>query len=128
MEQLSGQSVDIVRKEVVLGLTAYSLLRGLMAVAAIQARRLPLELSFAQCRRRILEAWRNLPPAPSAAEVAQAVARLMSRLGRCLLPKRTRERFEPRAVWGRPQVYPKIKGSRAQARVAWMEMLKNQKS
>jgi len=128
MEQLSGQSVDIVRKEVVLGLTAYSLLRGLMAVAAIQARRLPLDLSFAQCRRRILEVWRNLPPAPSAAEVAQAVARLMSRLGRCLLPKRTRERFEPRAVWGRPQVYPKIKGSRAQARAAWMEMLKNQKS
>ena len=128
MAQLNGHSVDIVRKELVLGLTAYNLLRGLMGVAAIQAHRLPLELSLAQCGRRMLDACRSLGPGTSAAEVEHMMARLLSRLGRCVLPKRKRERFEPRAIWGRPQVYPKIKGSREEARQTWMELLKNQKS
>lgn len=128
MEQLDGQSVDIVRKELVLGLTAYNLLRGLMGVAAIRAQRLPLELSLAQCWRRTLEAYRSLSPRASSAEVARVLEHLLIRLGRCVLPKRTQERFEPRAVWGRPRVYPTIKGSRDKARQAWMELLKNKKS
>lgn len=128
MEQLDGQSVDIVRKELVLGLAAYNLLRGLMGVAAIQAQRLPLELSLAQCWRRTLDACRGLPPTASPAEVERVLDRLLVRLGRCVLPKRKRERFEPRAVWGRPRVYPSIKGSREEARQAWMELLKNKKS
>ncbi len=128
MEQLDGKSVDIVRKELVLGLTAYNLLRGLMGVAALRAQRLPLELSLAQCWRRTLDACRGLSPTASPAEVERVLDRLLVRLGRCVLPKRKRERFEPRAVWGRPRVYPTIKGSREEARQAWMELLKNKKS
>jgi hypothetical protein len=128
MEQLAGHSVDIVRKELVLGLTAYNLLRGLMGVAAIQAHRLPLELSLAQCWRRMLDASRSLGPETSTADVERVMDRLLRRLGRCVLPKRKRERFEPRAIWGRPQVYPKIKGSREEARQTWLKLLKNQKS
>lgn len=128
MEQLDGQSVDIVRKELVLGLTAYNLLRGLMGVAAIRARRWPLELSLAQCWRRSVDACRSLSPAASPAEVERVVDQLLIRLGRCVLPKRKRQRFEPRAVWGRPRVYPTLKGSREEARQAWMESLKNKKS
>ncbi len=128
MEQLTGQSVDIVRKELVLGLTAYNLLRGLMGVAAIRAQHLPLELSLAQCWRRILDACRSVVPATSPVEMDQLVDRLLVRLGRCVLPKRKRERFEPRAIWGRPQKYPRIKGSREAARTAWMELLKTKES
>jgi hypothetical protein len=128
MEQLDGQSVDIVRKELVLGLTAYNLLRGLMGVAAIQAHRLPLELSLAQCWRRTLEAMRGLSPAASPAELERVGERLFIRLGRCVLPKRKRERFEPRAVWGHRNVYPKIRGSREETRQAWMDLLRNKKS
>jgi len=128
MEQLDGQSVDIVRKELALGLTAYNLLRGLMGVAAIQAQRMPLELSLAQCWRRTLEAYRSLSLRASSTEAAQVLERLLLRLGRCVLPKRKQERFEPRALWGRPRVYPTIKGSREKARQTWMELLKNKKS
>lgn len=128
MEQLDGQSVDIVRKELILGLTAYNLLRGLMGMAAIRAQRLPLELSLAQCWRRTMDAWRSLPPSASPAEVERVLDRLLVRLGRCVLPKRKRERFEPRAVWGRPRVYPTIKGSREEARKDWMELLRNKES
>ncbi len=128
MEQLTGQSVDIVRKELVLGLTAYNLLRGLMGVAAIRAQHLPLELSLAQCWRRTLDAGRSVGPAISPAGIEPIVERLLVRLGRCVLPKRKRQRFEPRMVWGRPQKYPRIKGSREAARTAWMELLKNKES
>jgi hypothetical protein len=128
MEELDGQSVDIVRKELVLGLTAYNLLRGLMGVAAIQAQRLPLELSLAQCWRRTLDAMRSLPLVASPVEVERVAERLLIRLGRCVLPKRKRERFEPRAVWGHRNVYPKIRGSREETRQAWMGLLRNKKS
>ncbi len=128
MEELDGQSVDIVRKELVLGLTAYNLLRGLMSVAAMQAHRLPLELSLAQGWRRTLDAMRSLPLAVSPAEVERVAERLLIRLGRCVLPKRKRARFEPRAVWGHRNVYPKIRGSRAETRQAWMDLLRNTES
>ena len=128
MEQLDGQSVDIVRKELSLGLAAYNLVRGLMGVAALRTQRLPLELSLAQCWRRTFEACRSLVPWAAPAEVAQAVECLLRRLGHCVLPKRQRARFEPRAVWGRPRVYPTIKGSREQARQEWMQLLRNKES
>jgi hypothetical protein len=128
MEQLESRSVDLVRKELGLGLTAYNLLRGLMGVAAVLAERAPLELSLAQCWRRTLDAGRGLAPTASPDDILRVLDRLLIRLGRCLLPKRSHERFEPRAVWGRPRVYPTIKGSRELARQKWMEFLRNKKS
>ena len=124
MEALEGKSVDIVRKELLLGLLAYNLLRGLMAIAAIQAQRSPLELSLAQCWRRATDACRSLPQGASSDQVERVLSRLLVRLGNCVLPKRKRERFEPRAVWGKPRVYPSIKGSRDQARQAWLDSMK----
>ena len=84
----------------------------------------PLELSLAQCWRRTVDACRGLPLNASSGEIEKVLNRLLERLGRCVLPKRKREHFEPRAVWGRPEVYPTIKGSRDTARQAWMETLK----
>ncbi len=124
MERLDGKSVDLVRKELYLGLTAYNLLRGLMGIAALHARRSPLELSLAQGWRRTVDACRGMSLNASSDEIVKVLNRLLERLGRCVLPKRKRERFEPRAVWGRPRVFPTIKGSREQARQAWLEQLK----
>jgi hypothetical protein len=123
MNHLDGKSVDMVRKEPYLGLLAYNLLRGLMTLAAQRAGRLPLELSLAQCWRRVQEACRTVTAGTAPEDVERIVNRLLERLGRCLLPKRKRERFEPRAVWGRPQVYPLIKGSREQARRKALEQM-----
>jgi hypothetical protein len=126
MESLPGKSVEMVRKELVLGLVAYNLLRGLMAVAAVRAGHSPLDLSLAQCWRRTVDAGRGLPANASSEEVATVLDRLLQRLGRCVLPKRKQERFEPRAVWGRPRVYPAIKGSRENARQQCMDLLKSE--
>ena len=116
MEHLDGKSIDIVRKELILGLAAYNLLRGLMTTAALDANVLPCQLSLAKCWRRTVDACRGLSAQASAEETAHVLDRLLQRLGRCLLPKRNHERFEPRAVWGRAQVFPKIKSSRKEAR------------
>ncbi len=128
MEPLDGHSVDIVRKELLLVLTAYNLESGLMGVAAVLAQRAPLELSLAQCVRRSIDACRSLEPEPSSAHIARVLDRLLLRLGRCVLPKRPRVRWEPRAVWSTPRDYPRLHGSRDQARQMWMELLKNTKS
>lgn len=116
MESLEAKSVDIVRKELLLGLVAYNLLRGLMGIAALRAHRSPLELSLAQCWRRVTDASLDLLPGASPEQVEGVLNRLFARLERCVLPKRKRLRLEPRAVWGRPRVYPSIKGSREEAR------------
>jgi hypothetical protein len=123
MEHLDGKSIDIVRKELILGLTAYNLLRGLMTTAALEAEILPCQLSLAKCWRRTVDACRSLSPQQPAEELARVLSRLLKRLGRCVLPKRNHERFEPRAVWGRAQVYPKIISSRHETRQAQLALL-----
>jgi len=125
MQRLDGRSVEIVRKELLLGLLAYNLLRGLMTQAALQSGGLPCQLSLAQCWRRTLDACRGLPPDASPAEVERVLPILLGRLGRCLLPKRKRERFEPRAVWGQPRPYPRIQGSREETRQAQLLKIKS---
>lgn len=117
MECLAGKSVAMVRKELLLGLVAYNLLRGLMAAAALRVGRSPHELSLAQCWRRTLVVAHTLPADASPEQIAQTADRLLDWLGRCVLPKRPHRRSEPRAVWGRPRVYPTIKHSREQARL-----------
>ena len=96
----------------------------LMTTAALQANHLPCELSLAKCWRRTLDAGRSLPPQPSDEQVEYVLSRLLLRLGHCVLPKRNHERFEPRAVWGRPQVFPRIKSTRAETREAQLKLLR----
>jgi len=124
MERLDGKSVDIVRKELILGLVAYNLLRALMTTAALQSNLLPCQLSLAMCWRRTIEACRGLSTQTPDHEIERVLSRLLQRLGRCLLPKRNHERFEPRAVWGRAQVFPRIKSSREETRESQLKLLR----
>jgi len=125
MDTLTGKSVDMVRKELWAGLLAYNLVRGLMGRAAQRAGVLPWALSVARCWRRIVDTLRALPPHLTRETVAAILNRLLRRLGRCRLPQRPKFRIEPRAVWGQPQPYPRIKGSRAEARQAVLAQMKS---
>lgn len=118
MERLAGKSVDIVQKELWFGLLAYNLIRGFMAKAAHETGVAPCQLSLAQCWRRIQLGVRALPASPTQSDLAQVVAIIVRRCGNCRLPVRNKERFEPRAVWGPVHHYPRIVGSRDQAREA----------
>lgn len=123
MEHLDGKSVDMIRKELILGLAAYNLLRGLMTTAAQQAKQLPCQLSLAKCWRRIMEESRSISPQSTQKDIERVLSRILQRLGRCVLPKRNQERFEPRAVWGRAQVFPKITTSRDEVRTTQLKLM-----
>jgi hypothetical protein len=123
MDALDGKSVDMVRKELHLGLLAYNLVRALMGFAAQRSGCQPCRLSFARCCRRIASAAQTLPIHASDAELEADLELLLERLAECVLPIQKKERFEPRSVWRRPQVYPQIKGSRQQARLIWLAQL-----
>ena len=125
LDILTGKSVDMVRKELWAGLLAYNLVRGLMGQAAQRAAVAPGALSFAHCWRRVVDTLRALPPHLTREAVAVTLNRLFKRLGLCRLPKRPQFRIEPRAVWGQPQPYPRIKGSRAEARQAVLTKMKS---
>lgn len=115
MEELHAKSVEMVRKELLVGLLAYNLIRGVMALTALRAKCSTLALSFAGCLRRILH---RLPDFADPSQAAPALwDDLLVRLAGCLLPIRKVARFEPRRVWGKPKVFPVIKGSRKQARL-----------
>lgn len=115
MEDLRGKSVDIVRKELLVGMVAYTLVRAVMGLTSVIANCAPLALSFVNCLRRILASLPSIAAA-LAQDVGSLWADLLSRLARCLLPVRHSPRFEPRMVWGKPRVFGTIKGSRDQAR------------
>lgn len=121
MEELDGKSLDIVRKELYLGLTAYNLIRALMLEAALHGGCAPLQLSFARCWRRIRDTASSLAgfaPWLDQTDLDRLQDQLLTRLAACRLPNRKKPRFEPRAVWGRPKPFPYLKGSRQEARKA----------
>lgn len=115
MEDLRGRSVDIVRKELLVGMLAYTLVRAVMGLASVAANCAPLALSFVSCLRRILASLPSIATA-AACDAGSLWTNLLSRLARCLLPVRNYPRSEPRMVWGKPRVFDTIKGSRALAR------------
>jgi len=116
MNLFTGKSVDIVRKELHAGLLAYNIVRGYMVQAARRAGLSPLALSFTRCWRRVRDVLFTLRPTDPVERVTRTIERLLARLAQCTLPKRPRFRIEPRAVRRRPDVYPNLKGSRAEAR------------
>lgn len=123
MELLTGKSVDIVRKEWLLGLLAYNLIRDLMSHAALQAGLSPLHLSFARCWRRIV-ATAFLPSNSQSTSLWKRTWQtLLQRLASCRLPIRSHTRFEPRAIWPKPHQYPFITDSRPSARQRALEKL-----
>ncbi len=122
LESLRGKSVDLVRKELWVGFLAYTLVRGLMGLAALQVKLSALGLSFARCLRRILSTFIPIEQDPTAWQF------LFDRLAACMLPVRKTARFEPHQVWGKPKSFPTIKGSRAQARALELAKLAQPKS
>jgi hypothetical protein len=123
LEALDCKSIIMVRKELFLGLLAYNLIRGLMGLAALRAHLHPISLSLARCWRRIMDTCHNLPPQLASDELVHIIEHLLDRLAGCRLPARKQKRYEPRGVWGRPQPYSFLKGSRTQAKTLWLAKL-----
>jgi hypothetical protein len=110
LHHLRGRSRAAIEKELLIAVVAYGLVRACMAMAADRAQLHPRELSFTQCYG-LLNAMlaKLLSPVPE--QRAQAFHRLIGYMGKSKLPKRSKARSYPRAVWGFTKTFP---GRRAQ--------------
>jgi len=115
MEVLKGQSVEMIRKELLAYQLVYNLIRWLMWQAAqahgVDARR----LSFAGTQQRVLAVLPYLAPCRTRAECHRMVTLLLARIAADLVPDRP-NRIEPRAVKRRPKNYRRLTKPRAVAR------------
>jgi hypothetical protein len=120
MDQSETKSADMVQKEFYAGLMAYNLVRGLMASAAAQAGCPPSQLSFTKVHGLLAAILTELFLGWMAvAGCTQRLGWLLNEAAAARLPRRRHHRpNEPRAQYYRPQVFPKMKDTRAQARRA----------
>jgi Transposase DDE domain len=118
MDQSAAKSADMVRKEFYAGLMAYNLVRGLMVAAAERSGCRPVELSFSKVQGLLAAILTELFLTWMSAPVSRRrLEWLLAEAAEARLPRRRKPRQnEPRAQYYEPQVFPKIKGSRKEAR------------
>lgn len=106
LQRISARSADMMEKELLVAVMAYNLVRAIMFQAAQCAKIDPRQLSFTYARNIVLDGYPKALAAPSAQEQQQELERIISLVARCRLPKRTKRRSYPRAVWSRGYRFP----------------------
>jgi len=105
LKHLPGKSKAAVEKELLIAVVAYGLVRALMGEAAERAGLHPRELSFTRAHG-LLNAMTGQLCCSHAEQRQQAYDRLLAYIGQAKLPKRSKARTYPRAVWGSGKYYP----------------------
>jgi hypothetical protein len=113
LHQLSGKSVDMVEKELLLAVAAYNLVRTVMCMAARRANVAPRQLSFSFVQAVVEAALPGLDQAAGEAEYGRRMERMLRYAAQGKLPRRTRNRSYPREVWGRGAQFPDRKRNTA---------------
>ena len=110
LEQLTCNTAEMVAQEIDMAMMAYNLVRAVTYLAAQKTGLPPCAFSFTRVRN-VLYAFAPLISAATDERQARKLwDDMMYYLDQAKLPKRRRQRPSyPRAVWGRPQVYPKRK-------------------
>ena len=113
LHSLTAKSVDMVAKELVLGIAAYNLVRGTMVAAAHVAGINPRQLSFSRVQDVVNSTLPSLAAATdSPQEYQRLLDRMLRRAAQCKLPQRKRPRPSyPREVWPRGGSFPHRKSS-----------------
>jgi hypothetical protein len=104
LDQLT--SPQMLAKELIMGMLAYNLVRAVMSLAAQATGLAPRQFSFTQVRNVINAFGPLIAAARDPKEVQRHFEDMMYYASRARLPKRQR-RSSPRAVWGKPQPFPK---------------------
>jgi hypothetical protein len=110
LDQLTCTTPDMVAKEIEMGITAYNLVRGTIAIASQQSGIPPRGYRFTKVRR-LLEAYgRDLATAPDDASAQRIFKQMMQQVQRSKQYPRKRKRPSyPRAVWKRGATFPNRK-------------------
>ena len=108
MEQLSCATPEMAAKEIAMGITAYNLVRAVIALAAQQSGLPPRHYSFTSAARIVQSFAPKIANASSPEESQRHYDRMMYYLQQTKLPRRKRKTY-PREVWGKQAKYPKRK-------------------
>ena len=103
---LRSLSPPMVAQELIAGVMAYNLVRTVQLAAAQLVGVDPRQLSFARVQT-VVSAWFPvLLNARNPQEFSKLFARMLAAAAQAKLPKRRRRSY-PRAIWGRPQEWPR---------------------
>jgi len=110
LAQLTCTTPEMVAKEIDMAILAYNLVRAITCLAAQKAGLTPREFSFTRVRNVINAFAPLIAAAPDPQEAQRLFDKMMYYVTRAKLPKRHRKRpSSARAVWPKPQKYPKRK-------------------
>ena len=107
LRHLRGKSTEAVEKELLIAVVAYGLVRAFMAVAARRTGVVPRQLSFTRSYSLLNAMVGALCFVVGTQQRQQAFDRILEYMGKAKLPKRSKPRVYPRAVWGTGKSYPK---------------------
>lgn len=106
LHHLSVQSADMADKELLVAVLAYNLVRTIMYLAAQRSGGDPRQLSFTYACNIVLDGYPKILAARGAKQQQQELEMIIELVARCKLPRRTKTRTYPRAVWGRGFRFP----------------------
>jgi putative transposase len=109
LHHISAKSPDMLEKELLMAASAYNLVRAVMCMAARRSRIDPRQLSFAGVLNVVHYAWHKLVSAPSKRDHDQEFLHVLDLAAQCTLPKRSKRRSYPRAIWRRSSPFPRKK-------------------
>jgi hypothetical protein len=106
MDRLNGQGVDMISREILLGIVAYNLVVEVKRQAASRVGIEPRRLSFKRTLD-LLQAFQNgFDVNEDAAAQNKRYERLLDAVSRCRLPERSKHRSYPRTVIPRTRGFP----------------------
>jgi hypothetical protein len=110
LDQLTSTTPGMVAKEIDVAMLAYNLVRAVTCVAAQNAGLKPRQFSFTRVRNVINAFAPKIAAARDQREAQQWADTMMYYVNQARLPRRRKKRpTYPRAVWHKPQTYPKRK-------------------
>ena len=109
MHSLRSKTPEMVKKELLLAIAGYNLVRSVQMAAARQANLEPRRLSFSRVQAVIMTALPRLATITDAAEWEGEYQKVLGWAAQGKLPNRTRRRSYPREVWGKGGTFPRRK-------------------
>jgi hypothetical protein len=106
LHHVQAKSADMMEKELLIAMSAYNLVRAVMAVAARRHGIEPRHLSFSGVLNVVHYALPNLLTAPNEEQQEAHLDRIIERANQCRLPVRRKPRSYPRSVWRHCQAFP----------------------
>lgn len=123
MERLFAESPDGIAKELILGVTAYNLLRAIISEAARELGLEPRQISFTRAAKFSQIFSRRILEASSQQERLLLQQHFLTALKQTRIPNRKKRRIEPRKLAHDPKKYTLMKHSRAQEQIIAEETL-----